>query len=191
MKTQTFEDWLSLPHVVLYAWLVLHNLIARRSRGGRGEASDNPGLHVNLVIRENSLSSIEKTFLFKIFSSDNNNNIVFYVEFSKWLPIKADCSHFPHCFFLIQQRKPGLVSTFQSSSINVNCSWFLLHPNLILPSECFNKKENYYFSAICKSSVLTHKTSNVSQMFFNNPPSKIVHFVLFEFLKPVLCFKMK
>ena len=60
-----------------------------------------------------------------------------------------------------------------------NCSWFLLQPNLILPLECFKKEENYYFSAICTSSVLAHKTSNVSQMFSTIIFPKL--FILFYF----------
>ena len=85
MKTQSLKTD-SLPPCCA---LCLVSFTQPDSQGGaereRGEASDNPGLHVNLVIRENSLSSMEngKNFLFKIFSSYNNNNIVFYVEFSK------------------------------------------------------------------------------------------------------------
>ena len=40
------------------------------------------------------------------------------------------------------------------------------------------KKEDYYFSDISTSSVLTHKTSNVSHMFFNNNPPNIFIWVL-------------
>ena len=58
-------------------------------------------------------------FLFLIFKEQQ---ALFYVELSKWLPINADCSHFPlGLFYEIQQRKPWLVvSTFQSGSINSN-----------------------------------------------------------------------
>ena len=78
MKTQSLKTD-SLPPCCA---LCLVSFTQPDSQGGaereRGEASDNPGLHVNLVIRGNSLSSMErKTFLFKIFSSDNNNSIVF------------------------------------------------------------------------------------------------------------------